>query len=206
MRWILAALLLFPSIALAVAPELCGSGLDEPGNTGGSVNGTFGSCPVGYGYSISGTGCDLLCPGADRDNDGYTPNGQAGSSATSGHLPGASSTSIDCDDTNKFIFPGVWTAIGCTGGQVHQCHATNGTYSSCVAPASITCEATGSGVCHHVDCTSGNDTTGDGTYSLPYKTPPKCQAEVVEAVCQLLPLLSPLEASSMFVARYVIRL
>lgn len=160
MRKLLALLLLFPGTAFAVAPELCGSGLDEPGNTMGTANGTFGSCPAGYGYSISGTGCDLLCPGADQDNDGYTSNGQLGT---------AGSTAIDCDDTNKFVFPGVWTAAGCTGGQIHQCHATNGTYSSCVAQSAITCEATGSGVCYHVDCTSGNDANA-GTYAAPFRT------------------------------------
>lgn len=160
MRKLLALLLLFPGTAFAVAPELCGSGLDEPGNTMGTANGTFGSCPAGYGYSISGTGCDLLCPGADQDNDGYTSNGQLGT---------AGSTAIDCDDTNKFVFPGVWTAAGCTGGQIHQCHATNGTYSSCVAQSAITCEATGSGVCYHVNCDSGNDANA-GTYAAPFKS------------------------------------
>lgn len=153
--------LLLPLNAWGVALEVCGSGLDEPGNTGGTPNGTFGSCPAGYANSLNGVGCDLLCPGADQDNDGYTSNGQLGT---------AGSTAIDCDDTNKFIFPGAWTKKGCTGGQIHQCHATNGTYSSCVSPSTV---AQNTGVGSHqywIDCVNGNDTTGDGSYTLPFKT------------------------------------
>lgn len=159
MRWLLAALLLLPSLAYAVAPELCGSGIDEPAATGGTANGTAGSCPVGFADSVTGVGCDRLCPGNDKDNDGYTANGVAGTSG---------STAIDCDDTNKWAIPGQYTPSGCSGGQVRLCNASNGSFGSCVAPSTV-CEATGSGVCYWIDLVNGND-ANSGTFASPFKT------------------------------------
>lgn len=159
MRWLLAAILLFPVTALGVAPEVCGNGVDDPGSTNGTPNGTYGACPAGYMNALTGSGCDLKCPGADQDNDGYTSNGQLGTAA---------STAIDCDDTNKWIFPGKWTASGCSTGQIRQCHATNGTYSACVAESTVN-RATGSGTQYWIDCNNGNDANA-GTYAAPFKT------------------------------------
>lgn len=159
MKWLLAAILLFPATALGVAQEVCGNGIDDPASSNGTPNGTWGSCPAGYMNAVTGNGCDLKCPGADQDNDGYTSNGQLGTAA---------STAIDCDDTNKWIFPGKWTASGCSAGQIRQCHATNGTYSACVAESSVA-RNTGSGTQYWIDCTNGNDANA-GSYAAPFKT------------------------------------
>src|SRR5882724_2962365 len=73
-----------------VSPEICGNGIDDPLQTGGSANGTKGSCPGGYMDARIGNGCDKICPGADQDGDGYAD-------------------SVDCDPTNRDVYPGVWT-------------------------------------------------------------------------------------------------
>lgn len=138
-------------------PEICGDGIDDPGSTGGSYNGTKGSCPGGYMDAAIGLGCDKLCPGVDQDDDGYTSDGSLGSAGT---------TYKDCDDADPTIYPGVYTSKGCTAGQAKFCN-NNGTYTACSATAP--CEATGTGQCKYVDCTSGNDANA-GTDASPYKT------------------------------------
>lgn len=138
---------LFAAECFAAAPELPGNGIDDPFQTGGSANGTKGACPAGYADAIIGDGCDLLLPSSetDRDNDGHT-------SAT------------DCDDTNRWIYAGVYTASGCTGGEYRQCQS-NGTYTSCTA--ATLCEGD---TCKYIDCGSGSDTTGVGTFASPWKS------------------------------------
>ena len=84
--WLVVAfsLVALPALA-ATPPEVCGSGLDE------TSAGTYGSCAAGYTNTIISTGtmsgCDLLCPTPDQDGDGYEAD-------------------VDCDDTNRMIFPG----------------------------------------------------------------------------------------------------
>lgn len=141
--------------AWAAAPEKCGDGIDDPLQTGGSANGTKGACPAGYMDSVVGNGCDLKCPGVDQDDDGYTSDGTTGT---------AGGTSIDCDDADKSIYPGVYTTKGCSGGQFHKCQ-TDGTYTSCTS----TTLAEGSHANYYIDCTSGNDANA-GTYGSPFKT------------------------------------
>ncbi|HMO17005.1 MAG TPA: right-handed parallel beta-helix repeat-containing protein [Oligoflexia bacterium] len=102
------------------AQELCGSGRDEDCN-----------------------GADDLCPGSDKDRDGYPDD-------------------IDCDDNDKFVYPGI--AVSCQGScgkGVRVCGAS-GNYSSC---SCLTfCEASGSGRCYYVDGINGSD-SNDGTFN-----------------------------------------
>lgn len=139
------------TLTSGVAPEVCGNGIDDPLQTGGSANGTKGSCPGGYHDSVIGNGCDADCDSPDKDNDGYTSDGTLGKLLT---------TNTDCDDTRSDIYPGVWTTKGCTAGNAHYCD-TDGAYkdgpggstasSGCVAVTGIS-QATGSGVRRFVDC------------------------------------------------------
>lgn len=96
---------------------------------------------------------DLLCPTPDADSDGYTSVLGGGT---------------DCDDTKWEIYPGRYTASGCSAGFSRKCQ-TNGTYSSCVADASFVCHGTG-GSTRFVD-DSGPSTvdcsTNAGTYADP---------------------------------------
>ena len=75
------------SSAFAAIPEKCGDGIDNPGSTGGSTNGTKGSCPAGYHDAYIGSGCDADCT-LDKDGDGYAYT--------------------DCDDTHRDIQPGLF--------------------------------------------------------------------------------------------------
>lgn len=96
---------------------------------------------------------DLLCTTPDADTDGYT-------SVTGG--------GTDCDDTKWEIYPGRYTASGCSAGFSRLCQTT-GVYSSCVADASFVCHGTG-GATKFVD-DSGPSTTNcaldAGTYADP---------------------------------------
>ena len=96
---------------------------------------------------------DTLCATPDADTDGY-------SSVLGG--------GTDCDDTDWEIYPGRYTATGCSAGFSRLCQ-TSGSYSSCVADASFTCHAAG-GATKFVD-DSGPSTTNcaldAGTYADP---------------------------------------
>lgn len=86
---------------------------------------------------------------SDRDCDGYT------------------TAQGDCDDTNPLIYPGEWTASGCSAGEFKQCNSGgSGSYGSCTAAASI-CEATNGGSCYYVDAGSGNN-SNNGSYASPW--------------------------------------
>lgn len=141
--------------AWAAVPEVPADGLDDSLQTGGSAAGTKGSCPAGYMDAVIGNGCDKKAPGVDQDDDGYTSDGSLGTAGT---------TWKDCDDTDKLIYPGVYTTKGCTGGQYHKCQ-TDGTYSACTSSTL----AEGAHANYYIDCTSGNDANA-GTYASPFKT------------------------------------
>lgn len=74
---------------------------------------------------------------------------------------------IDCDDTNMWQHPGTWSTTGCSAGQHKQC-LPSGSYSSCKAIECADFSTTNS--CKWVDGTSGNDTTGNGSESTPWKS------------------------------------
>lgn len=152
---LLAALSLsFVSQTFGAAVEICGNGIDDVAATGGTPNGTLGSCPAGYMDAVIGTGCDAKCATPDEDNDGYTSDGS---------LSSQGSTAIDCDDHNKKIYPGISIATGCSGTNVRLCQ-TDGTYGSCGA---FSCTK-------FVDCGNStglaSDSNNGNTYTTPYLT------------------------------------
>lgn len=152
---------LLPGSAHAVSDEICGNGIDDPLQTGGSANGTKGSCPAGFMDSVVGLGCDRKCPGVDQDDDGYTSDGTTGTAGT---------TNVDCDDTNRLIFPGVYVPDSVSSPTGYKLCQTSGSYSSVVLNADTPlCEATGSGVCKYIHCGTGNN-ANTGTYASPYQT------------------------------------
>lgn len=96
---------------------------------------------------------DRWCGGDDADLDGYAND-------------------VDCDDNNRFIFPGMST--GCNAGSGANSGwktcGGDGTYTTCTANAATPlCEAIGTGNCYYISAT-GNDTTGDGSYANPWAT------------------------------------
>lgn len=149
---LLLLLSLLPDVAQAVVPEMPGDGIDN-----GTSSGTAGSCPEGYADAVYSSGCDLLLPEPDKDGDGYTSDGSLGSAGT---------TLVDCDDTDRTVYPGVHVADGCSGSDYKTCQG-NGTFTSC--QAGPLCEATGTGECKYIDCSSG-DNANSGTYASPYAT------------------------------------
>ena len=106
----------------------------------------------GNGYDDDGVGGDLLCPEPDKDNDGYRSVLAGGD---------------DCDDTTYKIFPGVATNSGCAANQWRRC-GTDGTFSAC--SSSVLCEAVAGSTCKYIDCAAGSDTTGNGSFSSPWKS------------------------------------
>lgn len=93
-------------------------------------------------------GSDKLCSGNDKDLDGF-PVGQ------------------DCNDSNRFIYPGIYARCTAScGSGVQKCGA-NGAYESCSCKP--LCEAKGTGRCYYVSKLTGND-TNPGTYEKPFKT------------------------------------
>lgn len=97
----------------------------------------------------SGSGSSSSCTGKDdKDRDGYV-------------------STVDVDDTDRDLFPGVYRTCGTDGYQVAQ---SDGTWASCTENATTPlCEATGSGTCYYVDPDSGSD-ANDGSYSTPFET------------------------------------
>lgn len=171
-RWFLLLAILGPLLlasgAGATIPEICGNGIDD-----GSSSGTHGSCGAGYAnalYDASGTadtGCDLLCPEYDKDNDGYTSALSGGGSSCIAGLRG--STLCDPDDTNKWIYPGVVVSGGCTAPDYKVAPGDGTTVAATSCTTGPYCPATGSGACYYVS-QSGNDSTGDGSYGNPWKS------------------------------------
>lgn len=110
----------------------------------------------------SGT-VDSLCPGSDKDYDGYTE------------------AQGDCDDTAFEIFPGRPDTTGCSAGSYRVCKADGTGYTACVSSATTpycpqgdytTTDGIDATTCKYIS-PSGSDTTGDGSYANPWKTPKK---------------------------------
>jgi len=125
-------------------------GADEE-NTGGGGGGpppaeaTDEICGDGVDNDMSGG--DSLCSTDDQDRDGYD-------------------TDDDCDDTDRYIYPGIYDAAGCVDG--YRLCQVGGAYSSCTANGTTPlCEATGGGSCYYVDFDSGDDGAA-GTYAAPW--------------------------------------
>lgn len=106
----------------------------------------------GDGRDNDGVDGDLPCPAPDADRDGYVTEGAGPNDG------------FDCDDTSRWIYPGITTSEGCSGGQVHTCQ-TDGTYSSCISLSSFTCHS-GSGSTYWVD-DAETDCSGTGSYADP---------------------------------------
>lgn len=149
----------YPAYSI-VETEKCGNGIDDPLGSGGSANGTKGSCPSGYMDAVIGNGCDKKCPGVDQDNDGYTSDGTLGTAGT---------TSIDCNDADRRVIPGKYVPNSFTTPTGYKLCQTNGSYGSTTLNA-VTPLAEGSNHNYYIDCTAGSDTLGTGTYASPYRT------------------------------------
>lgn len=106
----------------------------------------------GNGIDDDGVGGDQSCPEPDKDNDGFQSIANGGN---------------DCDDTDYKMYPGVITASGCPSGQTRKCQ-TNGTFTAC--SSDVVCEASAGSTCKYIDCGSGSDTTGNGSYNSPWKS------------------------------------
>lgn len=175
-------IVLFASPAFAAAPEICGDGIDDACETGGScsTNGSWGSCNANYHNSLlgSGHGCDADCTlnPLDLDNDGYNSDGSVG-------WAGVAQT--DCDDKRSDVYPGVYVPNSFVVGAVtgYKLCQTSGTYGSTVL-TSVTplCEATGSGVCRYVDCGNSTGLASDANSGLTYSLPKLTRAAVATQV------------------------
>jgi hypothetical protein len=113
----------------------------------------IGGCSIadeicGDGIDQDCNGSDLLCPAPDQDRDGY-------------------SSSQDCDDTSRNIYPGISVACSDSCGQGTKTCQSNGSYSAC--SCTPLCEATGSGTCYYISKLTGSDSAA-GTFSQPWKT------------------------------------
>lgn len=143
MKFIITILLLIPTLAHAqwtgggATPyEECGDGVDN------DSSGTFGACPSGEINAVIGTGCDKLCPGDDKDGDGFVTT--------------STSAIRDCDDNDRTVFPG--EAKTCTSGGWKTCKE-NGSFTPCFSTAY--CNASGGGKCYYVKATGGSN-SNDG--------------------------------------------
>lgn len=100
---------------------------------------------------VCGNG-NFPCPEPDKDDDGYLSPSAGG---------------VDCDDNDFRIYPGVVTEKGCPAGQTHSCQA-DGSYTACtVTPV---CEASAGSNCKYIDCGAGSDSSGNGSFSSPWKS------------------------------------
>lgn len=103
----------------------------------------------GDGIDQDCNGMDALCSGDDKDKDGF-------------------SAAYDCNDFDKYIYPGV--VSGCWIGERRGLQAcqTTGSYSDCsLEPV---CQAVGGGRCYYISSLNGDD-TNPGTFDRPWKSP-----------------------------------
>lgn len=98
------------------------------------------------------SGGDLACASPDADRDEYWTNGLGPNSGT------------DCDDTDRFIFPGEYKDAG--SGNIQLCQS-NGTFATATSRSAYTCH-TGSGATIWFDFTAGANTNA-GTFASPKK-------------------------------------
>lgn len=137
--------------AHAATVEVCGNGIDDPLATGGSANGTYGSCPAGYMNAVAtGVGCDKKCPTPDEDHDGYATD-----------ATGRLGTEIDVDDTNRRVIPGKIYFCDPIGAETegYRLAQTNGMWGTCVANVTTPlCEAAGGDSCYYLDPAGGGTT------------------------------------------------
>lgn len=102
----------------------------------------------GDGIDQDCNGSDGPCPGNDADRDGFP-------------------ASIDCDDSNRHVFPGVAVICNASCGKgTKTCQADNSFTACSCAPL---CEATGSGSCYYISPLVGSD-SNPGTFRAPWKT------------------------------------
>ncbi len=101
----------------------------------------------GSGIDEDCDGVDLKCPGSDGDRDGYN-------------------SSEDCDDGNKFVYPGV--SVSCSascGDGIKTCNSGSFTTCSCTP----LCEKLANGRCFYVDPVNGVDSNA-GNFSNPLRS------------------------------------
>ena len=96
----------------------------------------------GSGIDENCDSIDASCSGNDKDRDGF-PSSQ------------------DCDDSNRFIYPGISVACEASCGKGHRICQSNGSYSNCICTP--LCEAQNAN-CYYVDPVSGSN-NGTGTFS-----------------------------------------
>lgn len=114
----------------------------------------------GNGVDDDASGGDLACPSPDADGDLFPTTGYTS----------VAGVGIDCDDTNRRIFPGAFTNSGCAANEVRKCQ-TDGTYTACTAYSALAASPTffGAGFLHVyiLDPTKTAD-TGSGTAASPW--------------------------------------
>lgn len=109
----------------------------------------------GDGIDNDATGGDLACPSPDADFDGYYSSG-------GGYFSGT-----DCDDSDRFIYPGSISLSGCSAGQYKVC-ASNGTLSACRSVDTLHTDVTGGTSTIVISSAVGASTcTGAGTVADP---------------------------------------
>lgn len=124
---------------------------------------------IGCGWDTDKNGTvDSYCPGLDPDYDGYTV------------------AEGDCDNYSFGIRPGRPDILGCPAGEYRVCKADGTGWTDCVASASdpycpdnddhaMVDYTDGSIIkattCYYISKSSGNDSTGDGSYATPWENP-----------------------------------
>lgn len=98
---------------------------------------------------------DKWCATPDEDRDGYTTNGTG--------------LGYDCDDRNRFAYPGI--AVGCdSGGGANSgwklCQSS-GSYTACTANTTTAYCPTGCAACYYIDSVGGNNSNA-GTFASPW--------------------------------------
>lgn len=101
----------------------------------------------GDGIDNDSSGGDAACTTTDPDRDGYT--------------------TTDCDNTNRYIYPGISITAGCSAGQFRTCQS-DGTYTACANLSTFTCKS-GSGSDYWLDvgtatCSASNSYASPSSY------------------------------------------
>ena len=96
-----------------------------------------------------GASGDLPCPDPDKDRDGYWTDGLGPNTGT------------DCDDTQRYDYPGISSQGACDSGEFRTCQS-DGTYTSCAAMSTFSCSS-GSGSTYFID-DDETDCAGTGAW------------------------------------------